>query len=281
MRKYTDLHIHSTASDGSWAPEKIIERACRYELSAIALTDHDAVAGIDEAMHFASLRNLRFIPGIEISTSFCHGRLHILGYFIEHHSPAIDELLQKLQQSRRDRVYRTCEVLTEHKLPVTPELVFEIAGSADSVGRPHIARAMVRLGYVNTLQQAFDKYLSYGRFAYVRRWSPEPTIAIDMIHGANGLAVLAHCPVTEGCMDRLEEIATLDIDGVEAYYPNHHPQQIEFLKKFAGEHRLAFTGGSDCHGEMRGEPLLGIYKVPYEVVDSLDAKFEQRYGRKP
>ena len=273
MMKYIDLHIHSTVSDGSFTPTQIVERAARYELVAIAITDHDAVAAIDEAMPAAQKLGIEYIPGIEISTAWCEGRMHILGYFIDHHSPAIRALLDKLQQSRRDRIYQICRRLEELGYPVDPQEVFEIAGGANSVGRPHIAIAMERHGYVPNLQAAFDRYLAYGKPAYVPRWAPTPQEAIDTIHKSGGLASIAHCAVTEGCMENLDKIIAMGIDAIEVYYPFFKPHQEQLLKKIAEDHNLAITGGSDCHGIVRGEPLLGIFKVPYRVLESLKEKY--------
>ncbi len=276
MKRYVDLHIHSSYSDGSWTPAEIVDRAARYELAAISITDHDAVGGIAEGMAAAQKAGIDFVPGIEISTAWLHGRMHILGYFIDPDAPAVRSLLDRLQESRRGRIYRVCAKLKELGKPVDPALVFELAGDAASVGRPHIARAMVKLGFVPTVQDAFDLYLAYGKPAYVPRWAPEPKEAIEIIHRAGGVAVIAHCPVTEGCMERIDDIRSLGIDGVEVYYPQHKPHQVEWLKEYARKHNLVITGGSDCHGLTRGEPLLGIYKVPYEVYEGLLQYYEQR-----
>ncbi|MCD6595914.1 PHP domain-containing protein [bacterium] len=269
MKKYIDLHTHSTVSDGSWTPTRIVDRAKKYGLSVIAITDHDAVDGIDEEAEAARKVGIDYIPGIEISTAWCHGRMHILGYFIDNHSQSIEELLKKLQDSRKDRVFKICERLKALGMDVPPDLVFEIAGNAHSVGRPHIATAMIKLGFISNLQTAFNKYLSYGKSAYVTRWAPTPKDAIDIIHNAGGIASIAHCGVTEGCIDNMPKLLPLGLDSVEVYYPFHKPHQIEYLKKFAKDNNLAVSGGSDCHGTVRGEPLLGIYKVPYEVYEIL------------
>ncbi len=269
MKRYIDLHIHSTNSDGSWTPAEIVKRAVKYELAAIAITDHDTVSGIPEALESIQNTGIDFVPGIEISTKWCHGRMHILGYFIDHNSSYLAELSKKMKQAREERITRTCDKLAAIGKPVSPELVFEMAKNSSSIGRPHIANAMVKMGYVPTLQRAFDLYLSYGKPGYVPRWSPEPKEAIDIIHGAGGIAVVAHCGVTEGCMEQLDKVIALGIDGVEVYYPSHKPHQIEKLIAIAKEHNLAITGGSDCHGMTRGEPLLGIYKVPYKIYENL------------
>lgn len=276
MKRYVDLHIHSTHSDGSWTPSEIVARAARYELAVISITDHDAVSGNQEAKEEAEKYGIEFIPGIEISTKWCEGRLHILGYFIDYGSSEIIAFLRALQDERRKRIFRMCKRLAEINMPVDPELVFQIAGNTESPGRPHIANAMVKLGYVPTLQSAFDRYLAYGKPAYVSRWSPEPKDAIEVIHKIGGIAVLAHCPVTEGCMKQFDKVLKLGIDGVEVYYPTHKPDETKHLKAVAKRYGLAITGGSDCHGMTRGEPLLGIYKVPYEVYENL-VKFYEKF----
>ncbi len=276
MKKYVDLHTHSTHSDGSWTPTEIVQRAKKYELSAIAITDHDTVSGIPEGMAEAAKNGIDYVPGIEISTHWCEGRMHILGYFIDYTSSAIAELMKKIQEARKARVFDTCARLKEIDIDLPTELVFEIAHSADSIGRPHIANAMVKLGYVPTLQAAFNKYLAFGRPGYVMRWAPSPEDAIDIIHKTGGIAVLAHCAVTEGCMKHIDKIRAMGIDGVEVFYPSHKPHQIEFLKKFAKDNNLVVTGGSDCHGTVRGEPLLGIYKVPFSVYENLCECYKQK-----
>ena len=215
MKRYIDLHIHSTNSDGSWTPAKIIERAIKYELAAISITDHDTVSGIPEALESIRNTGIDFVPGIEISTKWCHGRMHILGYFIDHNSPYLAELSRKMTLARSERITETCEKLAAIGKPVPIELVLEMAGNSSSIGRPHIANAMVKLGYVPTLQKAFNLYLSYGKPGYVPRWSPEPKEAIDIIHGAGGIAVVAHCGVTEGCVEQLDKVIALGIDGIE------------------------------------------------------------------
>ncbi|RKZ35167.1 hypothetical protein DRQ33_00325 [bacterium] len=269
MKKYVDLHTHSTVSDGSLTPVQIVQRAKKYDLSAISITDHDAIDGTDDALAEAQTLNIDFVPGIEISTAWCQGRMHILGYFIDHKAQSIEQLLKRLQQARKDRVFKICARLKDMGMEVPPELVFKIAGGANSVGRPHIANAMVKLGFIPRLQTAFDKYLAYGKSAYIPRWAPTPQEAIDTIHRAGGIASIAHCAVTEGCMDNIFDVISMGIDAVEVYYPFHKPHQIELLKKIARDHNLAISGGSDCHGIVRGEPLLGIYKVPICVYESL------------
>lgn len=165
-----------------------------------------------------------------------------------------------------------CEKLSELGMPVSPEQVFKIANKSDSVGRPHIALAMKQKKYVSSVQEAFDKYISHGLPAYVPRWSPEPEEAIKIIHNAGGMAVIAHCAAAEGCMERLIEILKFKLDGIEVYYPGHSQKNISLLKKMAQDNNLAITGGSDCHGTNKGEPLLGTFRVDYECLESLKSK---------
>ncbi len=275
MKKYVDLHIHSNCCDGSFSPEEIVERAVRYNLSVISITDHDTVSCIEYASKLADSSDLIFIPGMEVSTKCCNGSMHILAYYIDIYSQTIHDLSKKMIVSRRKRIIDVCQRLSELSKPVNPEFVFELSKKANSYGRPHIAKAMVKLGYVPSVHAAFTRYLGYGKPAYVPRWSPEPKEAIDVIHSAGGLAVIAHCGVTKGCFDLLDSLVQWGIDGIEVYYPGHHPKVIEKLLHYAQSNSLAITGGSDCHGFVRGEPLLGIYKVPFVIYENLKAHYDQ------
>ena len=269
MKKYVDLHIHSLCSDGSYTPAQIIKRAKSYELSAIAITDHDTVACVAEGEKLAHEAGIEFIRGIEISTSSCNGRMHILGYFVDIESKKLGELIKRMQLARVERIKKICAKLTELEKPVDPELVLSMAKDVDSIGRPHIALAMIKLGHVSSVHEAFERYLGIGKPAYVPRWAPTPREAIDTIHQAHGLAVIAHCGVTQGCMESIDEIINEGIDGIEAFYPFHNEITTKKLIEIARKHDLAITGGSDCHGTVRGEPLLGVFKVPYWVYEDL------------
>ena len=274
--KYCDLHIHSTASDGTFTPEQIVERAYNLGLSGIAITDHDTIAAVAEGRAEAEKRGIEYIPALEISSSELEGRMHILGYFIDIDEPLLTSLLAKLIASREKRVSEICEKMGEIGLNCGIEDIEKISNGA-TIGRPHLAQYLIDNGVVRDIREAFGRYLAVGRPLYVRKWAPSPREAIDTIHHARGLAVLAHPGATPGAMDMLPYMAQLGIDGVEAYYPrqSHEAQQraIEYAKEFG----LAVTGGSDCHGTRRGDPLLGVFKVRFDLLEKLRDAWREKY----
>ena len=275
--KYCDLHIHSTASDGTYTPEQIVRRAKNFRLDGIAVTDHDSVAAIDETADIAAKLGIDYAPGLEISTADLDGRMHILGYFIDIGNRALEDLLVKQVQARQGRIVESCKVLTEMGCPCTYEDIEEIANGA-AIGRPHIAEFLIQSGAVKNFYEAFSRFLAGGKPAYIPKWAPSPQEAIDTIHAAGGLAIAAHPGITEGMMDKLSNLVKWGIDGFEVYYPRHRHEDMERLIVTAQEHDLIITGGSDCHGLRRGEPLLGIFKVRYELMTNLRKRWEERRG---
>jgi len=272
--KYCDLHIHSTASDGTFTPEKIARRAKNYRLSGISITDHDTVNAVKEGQVIAERYGLDYIPGLEISTSELEGRMHILGYFIDIENKDLHGLLARLIESREQRVKAIIEKLDALGILCTVEDIERITNGA-TIGRPHIAEHLVKIGAVDNIWEAFDLYLAAGKPAYVRKWAPSPKEAIEVIHGAGGLAVAAHPGVTDGMMDYIPELVEFGIDGIEAFYPFHKQEDQERARQLAEEYNLVITGGSDCHGTRRGEPLLGVFKVRYECLLKLRERWEE------
>ncbi|RKZ28375.1 phosphatase [bacterium] len=268
--KYCDLHIHSSASDGTFTPEQIVERAYNYRLSGIAITDHDSVAAVPSGIRAAEKFGIEYVPAIEISTSDLEGRMHILGYYIDIGYSGLTRLLKKLVESRKTRVQEICNKIESLGYPCAIEDIENIADGA-SIGRPHVAEYLIDIGAVRDIHEAFDRYLSVGKPAYVRKWAPSPKEAIGVIHDAGGLAVAAHPGITEGMMDKLPYLYRLGIDGLEGYYPRYPQNKQRRIIEFAREHNLVITGGSDCHGFRRGKPLLGIFKVRYELLEKLRA----------
>lgn len=271
--KYCDLHIHSTASDGTFTPEQIVERARHYYLSGISVTDHDSIASVEETADLAAKSGIDFAPAIEISTADLDGRMHILGYYLDIHNPGLTELIEKQIQARKDRVVKTCKKLTEMGFPSTYEDISRIAGDA-SIGRPHIAEHLVNIGAVRNLLEAFVKYLAAGKPAYIYKWAPSPETAIRVIHDAGGIAIAAHPGVTEEMLPKLPKLVEWNVDGFEAYYPRHSHEAQEEIIALARKHDLVITGGSDCHGLRRGDPLLGVFKVRYELMRKLRSRWE-------
>jgi predicted metal-dependent phosphoesterase TrpH len=280
MPRLVDLHTHSNASDGSLPPREVVRLAKARGLTALALTDHDTIAGLAEAVAAGAELGLEVIPGVEISARHPRGSMHILGYFLDWHSPLLAQRLAVLQQARADRNPQIIAKLNALGIPLTLAQVEAVSGGGQ-VGRPHIARALWEAGYVASIQEAFDIYLGNDGKAYVSKFRFRPAEAIAMIREAGGVAVLAH-PFTlhpadpEELRSVLEELAGLGLAGVECYYPEHTPEQEALYLTLARELNLAVSGGSDFHGDNKPEVELGRVsiqaKLTYDLVAGLKAR---------
>lgn len=272
-----DLHIHSTVSDGKFSPEEIVRKAAGAGLKVIALTDHDNVDGIAAALEAATeYPGLRVIPGVEISTDVPQGEVHMLGYFIDYTDTELLDQLDNMRSSREKRAQDMIARLTGLGMPVDWQRVRELAGEG-SVGRPHIAQAMLEKGYISNLKEAFSKYLGSGGPAYVRREKLTPSEAVKLILRTGGLPVMAH-PLT---VDNYEElIAGLTADGlagIEAYYGEFSTEDVKKLVRLADKYGLIATGGSDYHGlDENTETPLGGSNVPMEAAEKLISLAGQR-----
>jgi len=263
-----DLHIHSTASDGVLSPSQVVHTALRLGLTTIALTDHDTLAGIAEAQQAAEGTGLEVIPGVEINSEGEWGDLHFLGYYVDPEAPVLRQRLEAMREARLSRARRMIERLAQMGMPLDWEEVRALAGG-ESVGRPHIARALVNRGYVTSTQEAFDRFIGNGGPAYVPRLRLTPPEVIDAIRQAGGVAVLAH-PAYSGVMDRIPEFVALGLQGLEVYYPEHSPEEVETLLSLCRRYGLVATGGSDFHSPDadEGAPLGSVF-VPEEAVEGL------------
>ncbi len=269
MRKSrVDLHIHSTASDGVLSPSQIVRTALELDLATIAITDHDTTAGIAEAQRAAKGTGLEVIPGVEINSEGEWGDLHFLGYYVAPEAPLLRQRLQAMRDARLGRARKMIEKLGRMGMPLDWEEVRALAGG-ESVGRPHIARAMVNRGYVTSIQEAFDQYISNDGPAYVPRLRLTPAEVIEAIREAGGVAVLAH-PAHSGVVDRIPEFVALGLQGVEVYYPEHAPDEVAHLLDLCRRYGLVATGGSDFHSpdHEEGAPLGSVF-VPEEAVERL------------
>ena len=272
-----DLHIHSTASDGRLTPADIVQEAAGRGLTYIALTDHDTVDGIAPAQAAAqAFPQLKVIPGVEISTDIPQGEVHILGYFIDYTDPELRAALDRFRNSRLRRAQGMVAKLENLGIHIDWQRVQEIAG-ASSIGRPHIAQAMLEKGYISSFKQAFTEYLSRDGPAYVEREKMTPVEAVELIAKARGLAVLAH-PLTAGDPEALTtELKAAGLVGIEAHYDGYSAEEINRLVGLAQKHNLIATGGSDYHGlEPSNETAIGGADVPMESVEQLIALAKQR-----
>lgn len=282
MANYVDLHTHSTASDGLYTPDKLLHLAREAGLRVLALTDHDTTNGIAQAAETAQALGIDFIPGIELNTDTSGGEVHVLGYFPELERPAFQSVLKMLRDARERRGERMVELLNENGIHISWERVREIA--AGSVGRPHVARALMEAGYVQSVGEAFDKYIGKGRVGYVQRYRLSPVDATRLIDSANGLPVIAHpldLPGLPTLRAWLPELCASGMVGLETYYGPYSEANERELHALADEYGLIPTGGTDFHGPgIHPTPLGGRY-VPYEAVERLKAAAAQRKGRTP
>ncbi|MDW8351947.1 MAG: PHP domain-containing protein [Anaerolineae bacterium] len=269
----TELHCHTSASDGQLSPTEVVHLARQRDVALLAITDHDTIAGNDEALAAGELLGVRVICGIEISALSRQGEVHVLGYGVRPSDTATISRIAALRAVREARARAILDKLARLGVHIPFEQVQALAGDA-MIGRPHVARAMVKAGAVQTEQEAFDLYLAEGKPAFVPHEGLTPGQAVQLIHAAGGLAVLAHPGLYVGNLAALlDEMIGAGLDGIEVFYPLHTPDQEARFAELAHRHGLLLTGGSDFHS-VRGdaEPSLGSVHVPPEHVEALLAR---------
>lgn len=271
-----DLHTHTTASDGSLSPAEHVRWAAAQGLTAVGITDHDTISGWDEAMAEAGAAGIEVVPGCELSTEVGRTEVHILAYYFDRQDGTMAELLERMRGGRRQRAMESVERL--HQLGFTQvrlERVLELGG--ESVGRPHIAAALVEAGVVRSVKDAFDRFLALGKPAYVPRPKLTPEEAIAVIRGAGGVPVLAH-PGLVRDDNWVRRIIEAGIAGMEAYHTDHSERQRQFYARWAHDAGLICTGGSDSHGPNGPRTVLpGSVNVSLDVVRQL--KGSSRFWR--
>lgn len=283
-----DLHAHTTASDGSLSPEDLIALAAHIGLTAIGITDHDTIDGLPEAHAAARAAGIEMVPGVELSVAYSRGRLHMLGYLIEIGSPSLDERLARLKENRRKRNQQMILRMQDLGLPITMEEVTDAAGGGQ-VGRPHMAAVLVKKGAASSISDAFERFLAEGRPAHVPKDKIQPSEAIQLIHNAGGLAVVAHPDSLgldeAGLVQYLAELKALGLDGIECYYSRYDARQTSTLLRIAAALDLLVTGGSDFHGDTKPGILLGHVQdgqpVQHELLDRLKDAASRRRAQAP
>jgi hypothetical protein len=274
---YVDLHLHTTASDGVMSPSEIVRYAKAKGLQAIAITDHDTIDGLEEGLLEGNRIGFEVIPGIEVSAEHSPGSMHLLGYFFDIHHQLLNERLRYLQKARAERNPKIVGRLNHLGIDVTYEEVVKVSGGGQ-VGRPHFAQLLFEKGYVNSIQEAFERFLKKGASAYVDKFRFTAKEAIHFINEANGLAVIAH-PNTLG-MRGVSELENLllrligdGLKGIEVYYPEHSSLEVAQYKVLAERYGLLMTGGTDYHGIEKNELDIGVgrggMKLPYHIVEAL------------
>lgn len=266
---FVDLHLHTSYSDGSYTPRKLIQKAEDIGYSAIAITDHDTIKGIFEAVNIANNYNLEIVPGIEFNTSYQDIDIHILGYFIDIKNNELISLLEKIKKERRDRIKKIIKKLKDlYNFDLSLEEIKEISEN-NIMGRSHIARILTEKGYVKKWEEVFDKYIKKGQPAYVSRNKITPFEAVDIIKKADGIPVIAHPGLIEN-KSIITKLINYGVRGIEAIYLEHTKSQIEYFKRLAQKNELLITGGSDCHGPYNKEGVrLGKIRLDYRYLEEL------------
>lgn len=270
---FVDLHMHSTASDGSRAPGDVVREAKRVGLCAIALTDHDTLDGLAEAEAVGRELGIRVVRGVELSAVEGDVETHILGLHLNAATQLEAELVA-LREMRRTRAERIVAKLNDLGVRVELSAVLEQAAGG-AIGRPHVARALIAEGWAVDFRDAFERYLGNGKPAYVSKDRLPMRDAIDLIHGAGGIAVLAH-PASGGTRERVEAFVRDGIDGIEVRHPSHSSEDILRLSALVEHFSLVPSGGSDWHGAAEGPRILGMMRVPRAWLDRQDSRVRVR-----
>jgi len=265
-----DLQLHSSASDGSDPPSEVVRRARAHKFAAIALTDHDTMAGVPEALAAAESLGIECISAVELSTLDENERqVDILGYGVEHHDADFQAELKRIRSGRLGRAFAMVEKLNELGYRVSWDRVRAIAGS-ENVGRPHVAKAMVEAGIVPNIAAAFTpELIADGGRCYVQRVKITPEEAIDRIHRAGGVACAAHPARTKLTDAEIEHLVDAGLDALEVYYPQHTAEDTRRFEELVARYGLLTCGGSDDHGNINEGRLMGTIRLPYVHVERL------------
>lgn len=284
QKQFIDLHVHSDKSDGSLSPSDLVSYAIKQGVTAFALTDHDTVDGIDEAIKASEGTSVTVIPGIELSTEYEGKDIHIVGLFIDKEEPAFRNKIQEFVDSRILRNQKMCQKLTEYGLPITyDELQNEFPGSV--ITRAHYAQLLLKKGYIKSLKEAFERYIGDRGPCFIPREKITPEDGVKLILSAKGIPVLAH-PLQYGMGDErlqklIDRLKAVGLQAMEAIYCTHSPSEENKMRALADKNNLLISGGSDFHGNAKPGLELGtgygkLY-VPGEVLKALKARKEELF----
>ncbi len=279
-KKYADLHIHTSVSDGHYSPEQVVEHASRLGFAAISICDHDAVEGTERAIAAGNEIGIEVIPGVELSTSVEQTEgsgsggqeIHIIGYFIDWHDEELTKMLDDFRQYRVTRMEKMVEKLNHLGCKIDIDKLTSSADTA-SIGRMHLAQALLTEGYVRDLREAFDRYLAFGKPAYMEKFKITPKQACDLIKRIGGIPVLAH-PYLFHNDDMVSQLIDDGIMGIEAFYSKMPDRAVQYYIEMARSNNLLITGGSDCH-QYGDYFLMGTVKLPYKYVERLKQKWQE------
>lgn len=271
---FADLHLHSYFSDGTFSPEEVAAQAQQHGLKAVALTDHDTVEGCARMAVACQAAGVEFIPAAELTAEVSGHEIHFLGYFLDPENETLLRELAKFQEVRQQRIEEMCSKLNEVGVPLRAETVFALA-NCRAPGRPHVARTLVQEGFCGGLDEAFERFLKKGKPAWVPKFKISAREAIQLIHQAGGLAVMAH-PGLNRTDEIIPDLVAVAMDGLECFHTKHSTSVTEHYLQIAEHHHLLVTGGSDCHGLSKGKPLIGTVRIPYRLVELMKDRILQR-----
>ena len=275
--KCADLHIHTTASDGTFSPRRVVQEAIKKGIHAIAITDHDTVQGIPETILAGKDMNVEVIPGVELATDESGVELHILGLFIDWENKTLQDTLKNLSVQRISRMKKMICRLAQFEMNIKFEEVLELA-KGEIIGRLHLAQVMKKKGYVVSIAEAFNKHIGDRKACYVPRYKLSLEETILLIYRVGGISILAH-PMLLHRDDIIIDLLKEGLGGIEAFCNHQSKESTEHYEKMAKEYGLLVTGGSDCHGEAKDRVLMGSVKIPYEYVERLKECKESMSGK--
>jgi len=276
--KFADLHMHTSFSDGTFSPEEMVANGQRHGLSAMALTDHDTVEGCARMNEACGKLGIEFINGTELTAELDGIELHLLAYFVDIQNQKLLVEIAEFQRVRQERIYEMVARINKLNVPLQAEAVFKIA-NCRSPGRPHVGRALVQGGFCVNMDEAFDRFLKKHRPAYVPKAKMSALHGIELIHGAGGLAVMAH-PALNQSDNIIPKLVDAGVDGIECFHTKHSPADSKHYLGIASRYNLLITGGSDCHGMSKGRPLMGTVKIDYMYVEKMKAAVADRRAKK-
>ena len=267
-RKYIDLHVHTSFSDGTFSPEEVVGYALKTNLSAIAITDHDCVDGIERAVAAAENTSLEIIPGVELSAEIDNSEIHIVGLFLDYKQEWFQDKLKEIRMARMTRMHKMVEKLNNLGIDISIEDVTSMATEGGAIGRLHLARALYKKGLTRSVRAAFDRFIGAHGPCYVKRMILTPKDAIEMIRKLNGIAVFAH-PGNMRLDHEIPKLIECGLNAIEVYHIDHSRRKSQHYLSIAKKYKLLISGGSDCHGAGKGFPLMGMVKVPYGLLEKL------------
>ena len=272
MPQFIDLHMHTVNSDGHLTTSELVDIVRAKDLAAFAITDHDALDGYFESQEILNPDDPELISGVELSVAVEGQDLHMLAYLFDAKDDEFNSALASFQQERNQRGERIVSILNEIGVPLSFASVEE-AANGSAIGRPHVAQALVNDGLVRSFEAAFQKYIGNNCPAYVPKSKMAPGEAIDLIHRAGGLAMMAH-PYINGMVTQVEALCQVGLDGIEVFHYSHSNEQVRKLKQLAKRLNLAMSGGSDFHGRTDREGEVGSQPVPVDFLESLKTRAE-------